>query len=297
MRRLVAIALAAAVSGSCTATPPAATAERYPIRGQLLRVQLDTGEVLLKHGEVVGYMAAMTMPFPVADRSALLERRAGDLVSATLVVEPTRYFLEGIEFLGKAPLPDAADARPVAENVHIVGPGDAAPVTPLTDQHGTVVSLAEWAGDVGVVTFIYTRCPLPDYCPLLDRRFAEVQKAAAADARLKGRVHLLSVSFDPEHDTPAVLAAHATRVGAAGHWRFATAPPPIVDRFAAEFGVNVIREADRTITHNLRTAVIGPDGRVTAAYSGNDWTAAEVVEELRRALDARPPAPTPPPPT
>jgi protein SCO1/2 len=120
----------------------------------------------------------------------------------------------------------------------------------------------------------------------MDRRFQEIQDAAAADARLAGRVRLLSVSFDPEFDTPAVLTAHAARVGARPGWTFATAPPAVVDRFAAEFGVNVIREADGTITHNLRTAVIGPDGRVAAVYSGNDWTAGAIVDDLRRAIDA-----------
>ena len=291
MRRLVAIALATALLASCAPPAPPPKAERYPIRGQLLGVQLDTGEVLLKHGEVVGYMAAMTMPFPVADRKQLLERRAGDLVSATLVVEPSRYYLENLEFLGRATLPEAATARPIADGVHIVATGDAAPVTALTGHDGKPVSLAQWAGRAGVVTFIYTRCPLPDYCPLLDTRFAEVQRAAAADSRLKGRVQLLSVSFDPDYDTSAVLAAHAARVGAAAGWRFATAPAPIVDRFAAEFGVNVIREADGTITHNLRTAVIGPDGRVIATYSGNDWTADAIVDDLRHALDSASPPP------
>ncbi len=123
----------------------------------------------------------------------------------------------------------------------------------------------------------------------MDARFAEIQKAAAADPALAGRVQLLSVSFDPAVDTPAVLAAHAARVGAGRAWRFATAPEAVVDRFAAEFGVNVIREADTTITHNLRTVVVGPDGRVAAAYSGNDWTAQALMADLRRALTAAPP--------
>ena len=95
---------------------------------------------------------------------------------------------------------------------------------------------------------------------------------------------MLSVSFDPAFDTPAVLTAHAARVGAQAGWHFATAPAEILDRFAAEFGVNVIRETDGSITHNLRTAVIGPNGRVAAVHSGNDWTADELVADLRRAL-------------
>jgi len=288
MRCLVTTALMLVALASCAPAPAPVKATRYPIGGQLLGVQLDTGQVLLKHGEVVGYMAAMTMPFPVEDRASLRERRPGDLVTATLVVEPTRYYLADLQFLGKGPLPAAATARPVAEGVQILGPGDAVPTTSLTDHTGRPLSLADWAGSAAVVTFIYTRCPLPDVCPLMDRRFAEVQAAATATAGLAGRVRLLSVSFDPDVDTAQVLAEHASRVGAGPGWRFATAPAAVVDRFAAEFGVNVIREADHTITHNLRTAVIGPDGRIVATYSGNDWTADTLVADLTRALAAAP---------
>ncbi len=284
MARRGVVLLILAFAAGC-ADPPV-PAERYPIEGQLLGVQLDTGQVLLKHGAVAGYMDAMTMPFQVADRASILQRRPGDLVTATLVVEPTRVFLENVVATGTAPLPEAATARPVAEGVHVLAPGDPVPTVALTNQSGQPASLADWKGAAGVVTFIYTRCPLPDFCPLMDARFAEIQTLATADAALAGRVRLLSVSFDPANDTPDVLTAHAAKAGAKPGWAFATAPPAIVDRFAAEFGVNVIRETDGSITHNLRTAVIGPDGRVAAVYSGNDWTAAQLADDLRRALAA-----------
>lgn len=285
-RRFLTLLILAATAGCGPSAPPPAPAQRFPIAGQLLGVQLDTGQVVLKHGKVEGYMDAMTMPFSVADRAEVLARRPGDLVTATLVVEPTRVYLEHLTATGTAPLPDGVGARPVAEGVHVLAPGDAVPTVALTNQFGQPASLADWttAKAAGVVTFIYTRCPLPDFCPLMDKRFAEIQTAAAADAALAGHVRLLSVSFDPANDTPAVLAAHAERVGAKPGWAFATAPPAVVDRFAAEFGVNVIRETDGSITHNLRTAVVGPDGRVAAVYSGNEWTAAQLVDDLRRSL-------------
>jgi protein SCO1/2 len=270
----------------CTVTPTP-TPQRFPLTGQLLAVQLDTGQLLVKHDAIPGYMDAMTMPFTVADRTAIRERRPGDLVAATLVVAGDRSRLEDLRLVGRAPLGDAAPARPVAEGVHILTPGDTPPDTALTTHHGTALALSEWRGSAVAVTFIYTRCPLPDFCPLLDRRFAAVQQAAAGDAALRGRVRLLSVSFDPDADTPEVLAAHAARAGAGTEWLFATAPRQAVDRFAAAFGVNVIREADRTITHNLRTAVIDAEGRVSALRSGNDWTAEELLADLRHALAVR----------
>lgn len=290
MRWRVLALLIVTAAGGCRRAEPPVPARRYPISGQLLGVQLDTGQVVLKHGKVEGYMDAMTMPFGVADRAEVLPRRPGDLVTATLVVEPTRVYLEHLTATGTAPLPDGVGTRPVAEGVHVLGPGDAVPTVALTNQFGQPASLADWTAQhaAGVVTFIYTRCPLPDFCPLMDRRFAEIQAAADADAALAGKVRLLSVSFDPDHDTPAVLSAHAARVGARPGWAYATAPPAIVDRFAAEFGVNVIRESDGSITHNLRTAVVGPDGHIAAVHSGNDWTAAAIVDELRRAVAAPP---------
>jgi protein SCO1/2 len=282
MRILAAIGLLAlAVACAGTASPAAA---RYPLTGQLLAVQPDTGQVLVEHEAVTGYMDAMTMPFQVADRTTIRDRRPGDLISATLVVSAERSHLEAVQWTGRAPLVDAAPARPPAERPHILALGDPAPATPLSSHRGATVSLSDWRGSAAVVTFIYTRCPLPDFCPLLDRRFAAVQDAAAADPALRGRVRLLSVSFDPDADTPEVLAGHAATAGALGDWHFASAPRDTVDRFAASFGVNVIREADRTITHNLRTAVIGPDGRVTALRSGNDWTAEDLLADLRQAL-------------
>lgn len=266
----------------CRVAPP--PAPRYPIAGQLLAVQLDTGAVVLKHGPVAGYMDAMTMPFRVADRASIRERRPGDLITATLVVDGERSYLEGVRLAGTAPLAGATGEAPPA--IAYLTPGDTVPDAALVDHHGGSVSLTAWRGRAAVVTFIYTRCPLPDYCPLLDRRFAEVDRAAGADAALRDRVRLLSVSFDPATDTPDVLAAHAARLQASPRWVFATAPPATVDRFAAAFGVNVIREADTTITHNLRTAVIDPVGRVARVYSGNEFTAAELLSDLRAALAA-----------
>lgn len=289
MSRRAAPLLVLALAAGCGPAPEPVAASRYPIRGQLLGVQLDTGQVVLKHDAVEGYMDAMTMPFTVADRAEVLPRRPGDLVTATLVVEPTRSYLEHLTFTGKAPVPDGAGGPPVAEGVQVLGPGDAVPTLALTNQAGQPVSLGDWRGAAGVITFMYTRCPLPDFCPLLDRRFAEIQAGAAADPALAGRVRLLSVSFDPASDTPDVLAAHATRLGAKPGWAFATAPPPVVDRFAAQFGVNVIRETDGTITHNLRTTIVGPDGRVAAVITGNTWTAREALDAVRRVL--APPAP------
>lgn len=230
-------------------------------------------------------MPAMTMPYKSREPALLHGKAPGDLVTGTLAVSDTDAWLVRLDKIGTAPLPDDVPPPTAAATVALLQPGATPPETTLTDANGTPVSLSQWKGSAVAVTFIYTRCPLPQYCPLMDRRFAEVQRAVKNDSALSGRVHLLSVSFDPDADTPAVLRAHGVKLGAdSSMWHFATAPRDTIDKFAAAFGVNVIREADQTITHNLRTAVIDRAGHVVTIYDGTDWTPEQIVGDLRRAL-------------
>ncbi len=262
-------------------------ARRYELRGQILAIRPEVHEVLIKHGDIDHFMPGMTMPFKVRDPALLAGKAAGDLVTAQLMVGDSDAWLASLERTGTAPL-ETVTAIPPAAFVTPLELGDHVPDTTLTDQDGSPVSLAGLRNRAAVVTFVYLRCPLPQFCPMMDRRFAEIQRAIQAEASLTGRTTLLSVSFDPDHDMPAVLKAHAAKLGAdPSIWRLATAPRETIDRFAATFGVNVIREDDQTITHNLRTAVVGPDGRVVSVYDGGDWTSAQVLEDLRRAMSQR----------
>lgn len=258
----------------------------YQLKGQVLAVRPETREILVKHEDIPGFMPAMTMPYAVKDAALIRDRVPGDLITATLTVEATLAHLSAISKTGSAPLPeDARTTIPAAAGIELLKPGDAVPDTALVDQNENVITMKDFAGSAAAITFIYTRCPLPQYCPLLDRRFAEVQALVARDAALAGTVRLLSVSFDPAFDRAAVLRSHATKLGAdPAVWRFATAGEDIVDRLAARFGINVIREANGTITHNLRTAVIDPSGRVTAILDNNAWTADDLLRELKAAL-------------
>ena len=263
---------------------PAPEARTYQLTGQVLAVRSETKEILVKHEDIPGFMPAMTMPYAVKDARLLEGRAPGDMITATLVVEPNLAHLSAITKTGAAPIPeDARTTIPAAAGVVLLKAGDPAPDTALIDQNDRAIALKDFAGSATAVTFIYTRCPLPQYCPLMDRRFAEVQAAVKADPALAGKVRLLTVSFDPKFDRAAVLRAHAKTLGAdPAVWTFATAEETVVDRFAAMFGVNVIREKDGTITHNLRTAVFDPSGRVSAILDNNAWTA----DDLARALEA-----------
>ena len=273
--------LAAAACGGGRPDPPT-----YQLTGQILAVRPETRELLVKHEDIPGFMPAMTMPYVVKDPALLNGRAAGDLITATLVVEPDLAHLSAITRTGTAPLPENASTTiPAAAGIELLKPGDGVPDVALTDENDTPVAIKHFAGSAAAITFIYTRCPLPQYCPLMDRRFAEAQELIAKDPDLRGHVRLLSVSFDPTFDRAGVLRRHAAALKADPRvWTFATADEAVVDRFAARFGVNVIRERDGTITHNLRTAVIDRAGRVTAILDNNAWTAEDLVRELKGAL-------------
>jgi protein SCO1/2 len=260
----------------------------YDLKGHVLTVKHETKEILVKHEDIKGFMPAMTMPYTVNNGDELKGIAAGDLIDAMLVVEANRAYLQHIKKTGSAPVPeDARTTIPAAAGVHILQAGDLVPDTPLTDQDGKSIRLIDFHGSAVAVSFIYTRCPLPQFCPLIDRRFGEVQKLAASDAALTGKIKLLSISFDPAFDRAEVLRAHANTVGAdAQVWRFATADEAVVDRLAAEFGINVIREKDGTITHNVRTAVIDATGHIVSIVDNNAWTADDLTRALKNAIAA-----------
>jgi protein SCO1/2 len=272
-------------AAGCSRAPEART---YQLTGQVLAVKAETNEILVKHDDIPGFMPAMTMTYAVKDAALIKHRAAGDLITATLVVEPSLAHLSAITKTGSAPVPaDARTTIPAAAGIDLLRPGDVAPDTMLINQDGKPITLKNFAGTATAITFIYTRCPLPQYCPLMDRRFADVQARVAQTPALAGKVRLLSVSFDPKFDRSAVLRQHAGSLKAdPAVWTFATAEEAVVDRFAARFGVNVIREPNDTITHNLRTAVIDPSGRITTLLESNTWTADDLVRELKAAVAA-----------
>ena len=259
--------------------------QEYELRGQILAVDTARHEITIKHEDIKGFMPGMTMPFKVRNAALLEGRTPGDLVRATLVVEETEGYLKTIERTGHAPLTEPPPARPRV--VDALSTGDEVPDVTLLDDTGATRRLSEWRGRTLAVTFIYTRCPLPDFCPLMDRQFAGVQEIVNDDAGLRGRIQLLSISFDPSYDTPAVLATHAKKVGAdPAVWSFLTGDEADVEAFGGLFGVSVMREGSDpgNVVHNLRTAVINGNGRLVKVIHGMQWSPSELVTELRSAV-------------
>jgi protein SCO1/2 len=256
----------------------------YRLEGQVLSVQPDQKEATIKHEEIKGFMAAMTMPYMVLDAKEYESIAPGDLITATLVVEPNRGYLENVRKVGSAPLEAAADSTPGASSgFELIKMGDPVPDHEFVDQDGHSLSLKSLRGSAVVVTFMYTTCPMPEFCPLMDKNFAAMQ-AKLKEQNNMLRAHLLSVSFDPEVDTPKVLKEHATKLGADSRlWSFVTGDRDEIDKWASGFGVSVSRAVNdpRDITHNLRTALLDRQGNLVQVYTGNTWTPEQVLADLR----------------
>jgi len=265
----------------------------YALKGQVQSITPDRQEVIVKHGEIKGLMPAMTMPYRLKDKKEFDALKPGDVIDGTLVIVSNDAFLTGVKKTGEAPI-----EKPPAETlvtgsaldkaVKLLQPGDTVPDGAFVNQNGRKETLKDLRGSTVVLTFIYTRCPLPTFCPMMDRHFVTIQEHVKADKSLN-HVHLVTVSFDPVRDTPAVLRAHAKELGAdLQRWTFFTGDLKAVDDFAGKFGVYVVRNPndERDITHNLRTAIIGPDGTVKKIYTGNEWTPDDILRDLRPTANA-----------
>jgi protein SCO1 len=258
----------------------------FTLQGQVQSIDAPRKLLVVKHEDIKGFMPAMTMPYEVQDEKAMGSLAPGDLINATLVVFSNGAHLTNIKKVGEAPLekPPAEAPNPTASSgFELIKPGEAVPNGSFRDQDGKKRQFSDFKGSLVAMTFIYTRCPLPTFCPLMDRHFAALQKSLKSDPALKG-VHLVTVSFDPVTDTPAVLKAHGKKLDADfTRWTFLTGDRDEVDQFASRFGVSVSRAMNdqRDITHNLRTAIIDADGKLAKVYTGNEWSPDQLLADLK----------------
>ena len=259
----------------------------YHLRGKVMSTNSATGEVTLNHEAIPGFMEAMTMPYKLKDPSILGELHPGDTITADVLVSQNAdatVLLDNIVVVAQG----RPDYKPSVQ-YHVPAPGDGVPDFALHNQDGHSIHFAEFRGKSLLVTFIYTRCPLPNFCPLVTRNFAAIDKQLLATPALYNKTHLICISFDPEHDTPAVLRAYGSQyIGsnspkAFAHLEFASPNPNDVDKIAQYFDVGLTRPADGSITHTLSTTLIGPDGKVRQFYPGNEWTPDQVLADLKRA--------------
>jgi len=248
----------------------------YDLRGKVVAVNPERRQVTLEHEEIPGYMDAMTMPFNVKEDWALSALAPGQQVEATLVVQEDRSWIENIRISGSASAANSGDTLPVPE------PGDTVPDFSLVNQDGKKIHLSQFRGRPLLITFIYTRCPLPDYCPLMSGNFAAIHHKIRSLPQSDALPHLISVSFDTEHDTPPVLKEYAARYMKPVQfdlWEFATGSHEEIKSIASYFGL-IYREESGQFDHTLVTALIGPEGRLVHLYHGNQWRPDTILKDL-----------------
>ena len=284
-RFLPLILLAALAVPACKREAPPASGQRYPLQGKVVEVDVANRKVTIAHEDIPGFMPAMTMPFVVLEKDAALLQLVGpgDEVTATLVAPDSRYWLEDLVVVKKGTPDPNATPGPRAHEPH---PGDAMPDVALVDQDGKALRLADYRGKSVALTFVFTRCPLPDFCPLLMKKFAAAHATLAGDPGLAARTRLLTISFDTAHDTPDVLRAYGKPFQKTTppftHWALATGKDEAIRALGGALELDYVEES-RSFTHNLRTAVLDGEGKLRRLLRGNEWTPEELVAELKAA--------------
>jgi protein SCO1/2 len=257
----------------------------YQLRGIVVSSDAAKGIVTIDTEAIPGLMGAMTMPYKLAQPGVATELHQGDHVIARLRISTSASVLDQIDVTAQA----KPDYKP-EKFYNVPAPGQTVPNFKFLSQSGKTVTIEQFRGKVLLVTFIYTRCPLPEYCIRMSRNFATVQKQLAADPALYDKTHLLSISFDPEHDTPRVLRSYGSAytgehgAEAFSHWDFAAPSSSELEQVDQFFDVGVTPGANNTLTHSLSTAIIGADGKIFRWYPSNDWDPATVVNDIKQSI-------------
>lgn len=265
---------------------PEKPGKRFDVKGTVVAVDKAHKQVTLSHEEIKGYMDAMTMSFTLKDPWPLDVVKPGDGLNAVLVVTEDSHWLEEVIIVQGG---GAKNAAPTAEGSQLPKTGETVPDFRLVNQDNKPLSFSKYRGKAVLLTFIYTRCPIPEYCTLMSNNFAAIDQELQKDAALYKQTHLVSISFDPEYDTPKVLrsygAAHTGKFDQENfeHWEFATGDEKEVKRIAQFFGLTYVPEKDQ-IVHSLQTALIAPDGKLFKLYSGNKWKPTDVLQDIRELL-------------
>jgi protein SCO1/2 len=286
------MSLVALFAAGCRHAPaPTSAVRKYAMRGMVISVNATAGSVELSTDMIPGFMEAMTMSYQLADPTVISELHTGDHLTATLLCDG------GPDVCSAMRVTDivvTAQARPdymPAMQYHVPAVGDEVPNFTLLNQSGKKIGLAQFRGRVLVLTFVYTRCPLADYCPRMSRNFAQIDKDLAADHRLYAQTHLLTISFDPAYDTPAVLRsygeAYTGRYTAEtfAHWDFAAPDVSEMKPMEEFFDLGVTPGGNGSLQHSLSTLIIGKDGRVVAFYPTKDWNIHDVETVIRKAAE------------
>lgn len=278
------LCLALALPACHRSDPPDRSVRHYEVRGIVRGFAPDRSTIHVEHEAIPGFMPSMTMPFSVKDQGDIAEVKIGDGISFRMTVTDKDLFLNQVKKIPASevhvaePTPTGSASPAVSARLR---EGDIIPSFTLANQNGARVTSDTFRGQPFVLTFIFTRCPVPTFCPRISNNFSELQETIKSDPVL-GKARLLSITLDPKFDTPEILKNYAEHQKADLRiWTFATGEPSQVDSLTQSFAVFVQPEGG-TISHGLATALIGPNGHVVKIWRGNAWKSSEVIDELRQ---------------
>lgn len=259
-------------------------ADRYDTRGVVRGFSPDRSTIEIQHENIPGFMPSMTMPFAVHDAREIADVKTGDPISFRMVVTQKDFWIENVKKIRRedvhVPEPKQAPVTSAKVNGRLKE-GDEMPRFSLTNQSGERISLETFRGEPLVLTFVFTRCPVPNFCPRMSNNFEELQSAIKTGSGTLARTHLLSITLDPGYDTPAVLSDYAGFHHADSKiWTFATGNEGEIDALTSAFSVYRQTEGG-TISHGLATALISADGKIEKIWRGNAWSPAEVTSTIQ----------------
>ncbi len=260
------------------------SAHTFMAHGVIEKIAPDGRQVTIHHDTIPGYMIEMTMDFPVDDPAELKNLVPGDKVDFTLNVTQDRDWVSHLTRTGHT-APTMTGAMSMDDDhAAQLKPGDMVPDGELITENGSRIHLSDFRGKAVALTFFFTRCPLPTYCPLMNRNFAQARDLLLANPKAPANWEFLSISFDPDFDQPATLTSYGAfyRHNNADRWLFAAAPPATLARLAPTIGLVVVRQGP-SISHNVRTLVIDPKGRLYRQFDDNLWTPHKLADAMLEA--------------
>jgi protein SCO1 len=270
------------------ADPVAAGTQVHAVRGVIREISGDRHKAIIQHEAIADYMPAMTMEFIVRDTNELKGVEVGDAVSFSLKTTEDTHWIDGVRKVGgsiNSPVA-AQEYGTTWSRSKELKPGDLLPDCEFVTENGKQVRFSDLRGKALAFTFFFTRCPLPDYCPRMGNNFAKARELMLTRTGAGTNWQFLSISFDPDFDAPAVLANYANfyRAGNADRWLFAAASRKTLDEIAPRLDLMIHHDAGGGISHNLRTVVLDPRGRIYRQFDGNEWTPQELADALLATL-------------
>ncbi|HJX24696.1 MAG TPA: SCO family protein [Chthoniobacterales bacterium] len=280
----IALALAACDPSHKSDTGP----RHYEARGIVRGFAPDHSTVDVEHETIPGFMPSMMMPFTARDAKEIANLRSGDAISFRVEVTDNDVWIANVKkiALDEVHLPKPTATPPPYIASRRLREGEVMPAFQLTSANGETIKPDTFRGRQWILTFVFTRCPMPNFCPRMAKNFLELQDAIKTGSGALGETRLLSITIDPEYDTPAVLKEYAEHAGADPKiWTFATGVVPQIEGLKESFAVYTEREGG-SISHGLTTALVDRDGKVLKLWRGNAWTPREVLESLNGNADA-----------